>query len=229
MVVSCGLIRNSRTGRKRDRLIVSKGHAAAIVYAALAEAGFFPVTELDRYSADGGPLSGHVTKIAPGVELSTGSLGHGLPVAAVHGAGCPARRRKMAQHLNLQLCEMDEDSNWEAIQFAQHFRLSNLVAIIDYNKISELARRGRSERLHPLAEKFLAFNWGVHQLDGHDHEALTAALASAPTLAGRPTAIVAHTIKGKGVSFMEGQLAWHYKNVDAAQLRVALTEIETAP
>ncbi len=83
--------------------------------------------------------------------------------------------------------------------------------------------------LHPLAEKFLAFNWGVHQLDGHDHEALTAALASAPTLAGRPTAIVAHTIKGKGVSFMEGQLAWHYKNVDAAQLRVALTEIETAP
>jgi transketolase len=212
---------------ERDRLIVSKGHAAAIVYAALAEAGFFPVTELDRYSADGGPLSGHVTKIAPGVELSTGSLGHGLPVAA--GMALAARR---AGAMWRSICvlsdgEMDEGSNWEAIQFAQHFRLSNLIAIIDYNKIQSFGTVADVSDLHPLAAKFRAFNWGVHELDGHDHEALTAALASAPPLAGRPTAIVAHTIKGKGVSFMEGQLAWHYKNADAAQLKAALAEIET--
>jgi transketolase len=122
---------------------------------------------------------------------------------------------------------MDEGSNWEAIQFAQHFRLSNLIAIVDYNKIQSFGSVADVSDLHPLAEKFRAFNWGVHELDGHDHEALTTALASPPPLAERPTAIIAHTIKGKGVSFMEGQLAWHYKNPDAAQLRAALAEIET--
>jgi transketolase len=210
----------------RDRLVISKGHAAAIVYAALAESGFLPIAELDSYSADGGRLAGHVTKTAPGVELSTGSLGHGLPVAA--GMALAAQRGGASWRAFCILSdgELDEGSNWEAVQFAQHFRLSNLVAIIDYNKIQSFGSVAEVSDLHPLAEKFRAFNWGVHELDGHDHAALKAALSGAPPLAGRPSAIVAHTIKGKGVSFMEGQLAWHYKNPDAAQLVAALAELE---
>lgn len=211
---------------ERDRLIISKGHAAAIVYAALAESGFFLVADLDFYSADGGSLSGHVTKTVPGVELSTGSLGHGLPVAA--GMALAARRAgaNWRSFCVLSDGEMDEGSNWEAIQFAQHFRLSNLIAIVDYNKIQSFGTVAEISDLHPLAEKFRAFNWGVHEIDGHDHAALAAALAGPSPLAGRPTAIVAHTIKGKGVSFMEGRLAWHYSSPDAAQLESALAEIE---
>jgi transketolase len=210
----------------RDRLVVSKGHAAAIVYAALAETGFLPIKELDTYSADGGRLAGHVTKTAEGVELSTGSLGHGLPVAA--GMALAALRAGAAWRgfCILSDGELDEGSNWEAVQFAQHFRLSNLVAIIDYNKIQSFGSVAEVSDLHPLAEKFRAFNWGVHELDGHDHPALEAALTAAPPLAGQPTVIIAHTVKGKGVSFMEGQLAWHYKNPDAAQLAAALAELE---
>jgi transketolase len=210
----------------RDRLVVSKGHAAAIVYAALAESGYFPIMELDNYSANGGRLAGHVTKTVPGVELSTGSLGHGLPVAA--GMALAASRAGAGWRSICVLSdgELDEGSNWEAVQFAQHFRLSNLVAIVDYNKIQSFGSVVAVSDLHPLAEKFRAFNWGVHELDGHDHAALEAAATGPPPLAGRPTAIVAHTVKGKGVSFMEGQLAWHYKNPDAAQLEAALAELE---
>lgn len=211
---------------ERDRLIISKGHAAAIVYAALAESGFFPIADLDLYSADGGPLSGHVTKTVPGVELSTGSLGHGLPVAAGMALAAERAGAKWRSFCVLSDGEMDEGSNWEAIQFAQHFRLSNLIAIVDYNKIQSFGSVAEISDLHPLAEKFRAFNWGVHEIDGHDHDALAAALAGPPPLAGRPTAIVAHTIKGKGVSFMEGRLAWHYSSPDAAQLESALAEIE---
>ena len=214
------------TWEDRDRLIISKGHAAAIVYAALAETGFFPIAELDTYSADGGRLSGHVTKTVPGVELSTGSLGHGLPVAA--GMAMAAKR---AGNTWRSVCilsdgEMDEGSNWEAIQFAQHARLSNLIAIVDYNKIQSFGSVADISDLHPLADKFRAFNWGVHELDGHDHDTLTQALTGPPLLPDRPTAIVAHTIKGKGVSFMEGQLAWHYSNPNVDQLAAALAEIE---
>ena len=212
----------------RDRLIISKGHAAAIVYAALAETGFFPLADLDHYAADGSPLSGHVTKTVPGVELSTGSLGHGLPVAA--GMALAARRdgAPWRSFCILSDGEMDEGSNWEAIQFAQHFRLSNLVAIIDYNKIQSFGTVAAISDLHPLADKFRAFNWGVHEIDGHDHPALLAALTAPPPLPDRPTVVVAHTIKGKGVSFMEGLLKWHYSNPNDAQLDAALAEIEAS-
>lgn len=210
----------------RDRLIVSKGHAAAIVYAALAEMGFLPVGELDSYSADGGRLAGHVTTSVPGVELSTGSLGHGLPVAA--GMALAAQREGASWRTVCILSdgELDEGSNWEAIQFAQHFRLDNLVAVVDYNKIQSFGTVAEVSDLHPLADKFRAFNWGVHELDGHDHAALAAALTGPAARPGRPTAIIAHTVKGKGVSFMEGQLAWHYRNVNVEQLEAALAELE---
>lgn len=209
----------------RDRLVVSKGHAAAIVYASLAESGFLPVEELETYCADGSRLPGHVSKTVPGVEFSTGSLGHGLPAAA--GIALAAQRARACWRAFCILSdgELDEGSNWEAIQFAQHARLANLVAIIDYNKIQSFGAVAEVSELHPLADKFRAFNWGVCEIDGHDHTALSAALA-APAVADRPTAVIAHTIKGKGVSFMEGRLEWHYRNADAAQLSAALLELE---
>jgi transketolase len=213
---------------ERDRFVVSKGHAAAVVYAALAESGFLPIAELDTYSANGGRLAGHVTTMVPGVELSTGSLGHGLPVAA--GMALAGQRGSADWRVFCVLSdgELDEGSNWEAIQFAQHFRLANLYAIIDYNKIQSFGSVSEVSELEPLAEKFCAFNWGVREIDGHDHAALEAALSAQPPMPGRPTAIIAHTIKGKGVSFMEGQLAWHYKNPDDAQLAAALAQVEAS-
>jgi transketolase len=210
----------------RDRLVISKGHAAAIVYAALAEAGFLPVAELDTYSADGGRLAGHVTKTVPGVELSTGSLGHGLPVATGMALAAQRAGADWRSFCILSDGELDEGSNWEAIQFAQHFRLANLVAIVDYNKIQSFGSVAEVSDLHPLAAKFRAFNWGVLEVDGHDHALLQAALAGGPPVRGRPTAIVAHTVKGKGVSFMEGRLAWHYKSPNADELAAALAEME---
>jgi len=209
----------------RDRLVVSKGHAAAVVYAVLAETGFFPTEELATYCADGSRLSGHVTASVPGVEISTGSLGHGLPVAA--GMALEASRSGHAWRSFCLLSdgELDEGSNWEAIQFAQHARLSNLVAIVDYNKIQSFGTVAEISDLHPLADKFRAFNWIVEEIDGHDHDALIAAFKSPFTLRDRPTALICHTVKGKGVSFMEGQLLWHYRNPDADQLKDALREI----
>lgn len=213
---------------ERDRLVVSKGHAAAIVYAALAERGFLPLDELDTYSADGGRLAGHITTMVPGIELSTGSLGHGLPVAA--GMALAAKRAGATWRAFCIVSdgELDEGSNWEAVQFAQHFRLSNLTLIIDYNKIQSFGTVAEVSDLHPLAEKFHAFNWSTHELDGHDHAVLTAALSSPASDNDRPTVFVAHTTKGKGVSFMENKLLWHYRNPDATQLEAALAELEDA-
>lgn len=211
---------------ERDRLVVSKGHAAAVVYAMLAESGFLPLAELETYAANGSRLAGHVTKTVPGVELSTGSLGHGLPVAA--GMALAAKRDQADWRAFCVLSdgELDEGSNWEAIQFAQHARLDQLVAVVDYNKIQSFGSVAEVSDLHPLADKFRAFNWGVHEIDGHDHAALRAALSAPPVLPTRPTVVICHTVKGKGVSFMEDQLAWHYKSADPDQLAAALAELE---
>lgn len=211
---------------ERDRLVVSKGHAAAVVYAVLAESGFLPLAELETYAANGSRLAGHVTKTVPGVELSTGSLGHGLPVAT--GMALAAKRDQADWRAFCVLSdgELDEGSNWEAIQFAQHARLDRLVAVVDYNKIQSFGSVAEVSDLHPLADKFRAFNWGVHEIDGHDHAALRAALTAPPVLPTRPTVVICHTVKGKGVSFMEDQLAWHYKSADPDQLAAALAELE---
>jgi transketolase len=211
---------------ERDRFILSKGHGAAAGYAALAEAGFFPREWLDSYCQDGSKLAGHLTRGAPGVELSTGSLGHGLPVGA--GLALAARRGGLASRVFVLLSdgELDEGSNWEAILFAAHHRLDNLVAIVDYNKIQSFGTVEEVMRLDPLAEKWRAFGWATRELDGHDHAAIAGALGTIPHEPGRPTVIVAHTIKGKGVSFMEDLLAWHYKSPTAEQLEQALGELE---
>ncbi|MBI1832510.1 MAG: transketolase [Planctomycetes bacterium] len=222
---------------ERDRLIVSKGHGAAILYAVLAERGFFPIADLMTYSQDGSPLTGHVSHHVPGVELSTGSLGHGLPVGC--GLALAARsfsRSPLAsagpalakgERLNgfqtyvlLSDGELDEGSNWEAILFAGHHKLDSLTAIVDYNKIQSFGSVKEVLDLEPLSDKWQSFGWQVHQIDGHDHAAIKSALAAAH--AGKPKVVIAHTIKGKGVAFMEDQLAWHYKSPDAKQLADAL-------
>jgi len=210
----------------RDRFVQSKGHAAAILYAVLAERGFFPLSSLDDYCRDGSVLCGHVTSPhLPGVEVSTGSLGHGLSIAC--GMALAAKRDKRAVRAFVLLSdgELDEGSTWEAILFAAHHHLDNLVAIVDYNKIQSFGTVAEVLDLTPLAEKWHAFHWAVREIDGHHLEAIADAFAAVPFEPGRPSVIVAHTVKGKGVSFMEGDLAWHYKAPDAAQLARALAEI----
>ena len=213
----------------RDRLVVSKGHAAAIVYAVLAEQGFIDLAELETYAQNGSRLAGHVTKTVPGVELSTGSLGHGLPVAAGMALAATRAGADWRAFCIVSDGELDEGSNWEAIQFAQHARLDSLVAIVDYNKIQSFGTVAEVSDLHPLADKFRAFNWGVHEIDGHDHAALLTALSAPPVLPTRPTVVICHTVKGKGVSFMEDKLAWHYKNPDDEQVIAALAELGATP
>jgi transketolase len=205
---------------ERDRLIVSKGHGAAVLYAVLAECGFFPVGDLLTYSQDGSPLTGHVSHHVPGVELSTGSLGHGLPVGCGLALAAEREDADFRTYVILSDGELDEGSNWEAILFAGHHKLDSLTALVDYNKIQSFGSVKDVLDLEPLADKWRSFGWSVLEIDGHDHRAIKSALA-APH-AGRPKVILAHTIKGKGVAYMEGLLAWHYKSPDAKQLAEAL-------
>jgi transketolase len=196
----------------RDRFVLSKGHAGACVYAALAERGFFPVSELAKHYQNGSIFSGHVShKGVPGVEMSTGSLGHGLPVAT--GMAYRLRLQDGGQRVFCVLSdgECDEGSNWEAFLFAAHQKLDHLVVIVDFNGIQSLAPTGETIGLEPFHDKLAAFNWGVKRVDGHDHSALSAALGDLPFEPGKPSILVAETIKGKGVSFMENQVLWHYR------------------
>lgn len=212
----------------RDKIVISKGHAAAVVYAALAERGFFPIERLSHYGESGQSLSGHVThKNNPGVEVSSGSLGHGLSLAA--GFALAAQRRNNGARAVAVLSdgECDEGSIWEAALFAPHHGLSNLIAVIDYNKIQSFGRVEDVLALEPFADKWRAFRWSVKEIDGHDHEAIAHALHTAGG-DGMPTAVIAHTVKGKGVSFMEDRLLWHYRPPNDEQLETAIAEIEAS-
>ena len=192
----------------RDRIIMSKGHAGAALYAALAECGFFPVEELLTYYQNDSRLSGHISHKVPGVEVSTGSLGHGLGIAvgmAVVGKQDGKSHRVFAI---LGDGECNEGSVWESAQTAVHFGLNNLVAIVDHNHMQSLDFCERTVGCGPLAERWRAFGWNVIELDGHDHDALRNAMQ---TVSDKPTVIVAHTVKGKGISFMERDILWHYR------------------
>jgi transketolase len=213
----------------RDRFLLSKGHACAAFYAALAESGFFPKEWLETYYLDGTHLAGHAThKGTPGVELSTGSLGHALPVACGMTLAAKRDEKDYRAFVVLSDGECDEGSNWEAALFAGHHRLDNLVVVIDYNKIQSLGRVEEVMDLQPLAEKWRAFNWGVRELDGHDLAELENALSSVPFESGKPSCVVANTVKGKGVSFMEDKLVWHYTAPKGDELANALAEVEAA-
>jgi len=213
----------------RDRFILSKGHCCVSVYAALALRDFIPVAELQTYAQNGSRLMSHISHKVPGVEFSTGSLGHGLPFGT--GKALAAKKRGAAWRTFVLLSdgELDEGSNWEAIMFAAHHQLDNLVAIIDYNKLQSLGTNESTLRLEPLADKFGAFGWSVREIDGHDHAALQQALNSVPWEPGKPSMLIAHTTKGKGVSFMENKVEWHYKSPNAEQLAQAIAEIGPTP
>jgi transketolase len=209
----------------RDRFLLSKGHACMAQYAALAAKGFFPAALLKEYAADGGRLAEHPGPgCVPGIEAATGSLGHGLSLGA--GLALAGRLRGAGNRVFVLLSdgECNEGSVWEAAIFAHRYALDNLVAIVDYNKWSAMDRT--EAVLEPFAEKWKAFGWATSEIDGHDLPAIRSALSAAPFEAGRPTAIVAHTVKGKGVGFMENNLEWHYRPPREDDLRLALAEIE---
>jgi transketolase len=211
---------------ERDRFILSKGHACVAVYAALAETGFIDPALLETYGTDGSMLMAHISHKVPGAEFSTGALGHGLPFGT--GKALAAKRRGEPWRTIVLTSdgEWGEGSNWEAALFAAHHGLDNLVCIIDYNKLQSLRTVEETLRLEPLHSKFAAFGWAVREVDGHDHNALTEALEAAPWVAGKPTMLIAHTVKGKGVSFMENKVEWHYRNPTPELLEAALAEIE---
>jgi transketolase len=211
--------------QERDRFILSKGHACVAVYAALAECGFFPEDDLLEYGRDHSMLMNHISHKVPGVEFSTGSLGHGLPFGT--GKALAAKKQGHAWRTFVQLSdgELAEGSNWEAMMFAAHHGLDNLVAVVDYNKLQSLTSVEKTLRIEPLADKLAAFGWAVREVDGHDHAALADALRSVPWQPGRPSVLVAHTTKGRGVGFMENSVDWHYRSPSAEQLHAALEEL----
>jgi transketolase len=212
---------------ERDRFILSKGHACAGLYAALAERGFFPESWLEEFFADGGRLAGHATHWGvPGVEVSSGSLGHGLSLGC--GMALAGKRDGLSYRVFVLLSdgECDEGSTWEAALFAPHHGLDNLVAIVDYNKIQSFGTVREVLNLDPFAAKWESFGWSVCEIDGHDHAQIEQALSAIPRSGGKPTCIVAHTVKGKGVSFMEDKVLWHYRCPDAEERRMAFAELE---
>ncbi|HEY4285395.1 MAG TPA: transketolase [Chthoniobacterales bacterium] len=211
----------------RDRLLLSKGHGCAALYATLAECGYFPKEWLEQYYLDGTRLAGHAThKGTPGVEMSTGSLGHALPVGCGMALAGKRDGKDYRVFVILSDGECDEGSNWEAALFAPHHRLENLVVIVDYNKIQSLGRVKEVIDLDPLPDKWAAFGWGVREIDGHNLDALNDAFSSIPFVKGKPSCIIANTVKGKGVSFMEDKLVWHYTAPKGDELTKALAEID---
>lgn len=200
----------------RDRFILSKGHAGASIYAALAESGFFPVEELKTHYANGSRLSGHVSHHLPGVDFSTGSLGHGLSVAA--GMAYAAKKSRITDHRVFTVLgdgECNEGSVWEAALFANHFRLNNLVAVIDHNHMQSLDFNENTLEMEDFASKWKAFGWNVVAADGNDHVELKEAFRKAEDYRSKelhkPTVIIADTIKGYGIPFMENDILWHYR------------------
>jgi transketolase len=196
----------------RDRIILSKGHAGAAIYAALAELGFFDIDVLKTHYQNGSNLSGHVShKGVPGVEISTGSLGHGLSIGS--GMAYSAKKDKKEHKIFVILGdgENDEGAVWEAALVSNHFKLDNLIAIVDYNKMQSLDFVENTISLAPLSDKWKAFGWNVIEIDGHSHQELSRAFITAKNNVGKPSIILANTIKGKGISFMENNILWHYR------------------
>jgi len=210
----------------RDRCIVSKGHCSPVTYVTLADCGYFPESELLRFRKFGSPLQGHVHIRVPGVEFNTGSLGHGLSVANGIALGAKMLKKKIKTYCILGDGEIQEGSVWEAAMTAAHHKLDNLCAIVDYNKVQENGRTNDIKNLEPLPAKWASFGWQVVEVDGHDFHDLLCALDQFDTVSDKPYVILAHTVKGKGVSFMEGKSQWHGKAPKEDQLKAALAELD---
>ncbi len=211
---------------RRDRFILSKGHACAGLYVALAERGFFPRQWLDTYALNGSHLAGHVTHFnVPGVEASTGSLGHGLPIACGMSLAGKYDSSEYRVFVLLGDGECDEGSVWEAAAFAAQHALDNLVVIVDYNRVQSAGNVPDVCELEPFVAKWESFRWQVTEVDGHRVEEIESALSRVPLASGRPSCILAHTVKGKGVSFMEHQAVWHNRSPQGAEFEAALEQI----
>src|SRR5581483_779124 len=206
----------------RDRFILSKGHAALALYVALHKKGLLDRKELETFCADGSRLGVHPEFGAPGVEVSTGSLGMGLSVGAGLALSAKLRKSPWRVYVLMSDAECDEGSVWEAAMFASHHRLQNLTVIIDDNGFQAFGRTEKILNLQPLEERWRSFGWEASTVDGHDEAALAKALADP---SGKPRVLIAKTISGKGVSFMENKLEWHYYPVNEEQARQALREL----
>ena len=211
----------------RDRYVQSKGHSVEALYVVLADRGFFPMSELETLCGYGSHFVGHPTRKVPGVEQNTGALGHGLPIATGMALGGKMDAADFRVFTLLGDGELAEGSNWEAAMAAAHYKLDNLTAIIDCNTLQITGRTRDVMSTEPLAEKFAAFGWAVRAVDGHDFAALTAAL-SAPLEAGKPSAVIARTTKGRGVSFMEDVGKWHHGVPSDDEYARALAEFDAA-
>jgi transketolase len=210
----------------RDRFVLSKGHANAALGAVLAQAGFIEDAVLDRFYGFESPFGMHPDIKVAGVEMCTGALGHGLAVAMGMALGARIQKKPFHTFVMLGDGELHEGSNWEAAMAASHYRLANLTAIVDHNKISQSGRVAEIIGVDPLADKWRAFGWEVREIDGHDMMEVVDALDALPFRPDRPSALIAHTVKGKGVSFAENTYLWHSNNVNDEILARALAELE---
>ncbi len=211
---------------ERDRFIMSKGHAAPLLYAALAHAGYFDRAELNRLREVDSPVQGHpIQGLMPGVEATTGSLGQGLSVGLGHVLGGRLNQLDYRVYVLVGDGECEAGQVWEAAMAAAHFKADKLTAILDYNKYQETGPISREMGLEPLADKWRAFGWHVAEADGHDFDSLMAALDETRRVAGQPSIIIAHTVKGKGVSFVESDFTFHGRALSAQQAAAAREEL----
>jgi transketolase len=227
-VLFSDVLRGAPDDPDRDRFVLSKGHAALALYAALHEAGHIDAGELDSFCGDGTPLGCHPEHPVRGIDFSTGSLGQGLSLAV--GAALAARLQGSGRRAFALLsdAELNEGSTWEAVMFAAHHRLANAIGIVDVNGQQALAHTRDVLDLDPLADRFRAFGWDVHEVDGHDPGALAATLNGLDTVDGPPHMVLARTTFGRGVDFMESRIEWHYWPLDEEQYASALRQLEEA-
>lgn len=211
---------------KRDRFILSKGHAGVALYAVLADKGFFPKSELKKFGRKGSILGGHPDMYkVPGVEASTGSLGHGFPFGAGIALAAKIAKDNYRVFVILGDGECQEGSVWEAAMFCPQQKLDNLVAIIDYNKLQAMDRLEAIVGVEPLADKWRSFGWAVKEADGHNLKGLEDIFNQVPFVKGKPNLIIAHTVKGKGVSFMENVPIWHYRLPNPDEWKIVCKEL----
>jgi transketolase len=212
------------TDPERDRFVLSKGHSAGALYSTLAHRGFLPLDALETFAQPFSALNGHPNRTkVPGVETNTGPLGHGFPVAVGHAIGAKLQGSPRRTFVVLGDGELQEGSNWEAAMTASHYGLANMTAVVDRNRLQQGARTEDTKQLEPLADKWAAFGFEVREVDGHDYRQLLAAFE--PSSTGKPVVVIANTIKGKGVSFMEDRVEWHHKVPSAEQVALALKEL----
>ena len=218
---------NNSKWEGRDKLILSKGHSCVALYAVLGLKNFFDIELLKTYGKNGSDFMNHISHKVPGVEFSTGSLGHGLPYAVGIALGNKLKKIDSKVYVILGDGEVAEGSNWEALLFASHNKLDNLVVIIDNNNLQSLTTVDDTLSLEPYDKKFLSFGCNVVKVDGHDHEQLNKVFSlNNPNL--KPNVVIAKTIKGKGVSYMENEVKWHYKSPNTEELSTAIKDINNA-